>query len=108
MSKLTQFYKTCGVHGKIMEHNSLGKFSMGGPKKLVTLGKEHESSLVIAKSVQKRDELKNMSLYLLPALNKASSNKENQCLKNKESWMTTEFLGRSSKFKITNFSMTFN
>ena len=40
---------------------------------------EHEALLVLAKSFEKRDELRDEESYLLPALSKEDARKENLC-----------------------------
>ena len=42
---------------------------------------EHDARLVLPKSFEKRDELRDQENYLLPALSKEDARKENLCLK---------------------------
>ena len=58
---------------------------------------------MLAKSFEKRDELRDEEIYLLPALSKEDARKENICLKRR-----TELLNEGNpkeKIKIRNFEL---
>ena len=48
---------------------------------LITLATEHGTRLGLAKSFEKRDELRDEEIDLLPALSKEDARKEKLCLK---------------------------
>ena len=95
-----------GVKPKIIELKRLGKFDRNRmkPKKLlVTVPSEHEARLVLAKSREKREQLVEKEVYLLPALTKESAIKENEILK-KRRQLLDEGVPRK-KLKIRNLEL---
>ena len=82
--KVHEVLKNLGGKPQIEEIKRLGKFSKERIKSrtlLITLSTEHEARLVLAKSFEKRDELRDEEIYLLSALSKEDARKENLCLK---------------------------
>ena len=75
---------TIGVNPKIVQFKRLGTFNKERKKPrtlLVTLENPAAVNLVIAKSTEKRDEMKETNIFLSRALYKEDSIKENLCLK---------------------------
>ena len=70
---------------------------------VITLSKEHEARLVLAKSFEKRDELRDEEIYLLPALSKEDARKENICLKRRRELLNEG--NPKEKIKIRNFEL---
>ena len=70
---------------------------------LITLSTEHEARLVLAKSFEKRDELRDEEIYLLPALSKEDARKENLCLKRRRKLLDEGV--PKEKIKIRNFEL---
>ena len=70
---------------------------------MITLSTEHEARLVLAKSFEKRDELRDEETYLLPALSKENARKENLCLKRRRELLDEGV--PKEKIKIRNFEL---
>ena len=104
--KVHEVLNKLGVRPQIEKIKRLGKFSKERIKSrtfVITLSKEHEARLVLAKSFEKRDELRDEEIYLLPALSKEDARKENICLKRR-----TELLNEGNpkeKIKIRIFEL---
>ena len=82
-----------GVKPQIEEIKVLGKFSKERIKSrtlLITLSTEHEARLVLAKSFEKRNELRDEENYLRPALSKEDARKENLCPKRRRELLDEE------------------
>ena len=95
---------TIGVKPKIVQFKRLGTFNKERKKPrtfLVTLENPAAVNLVIAKSTEKRDEMKEMNIILKRALSKKDSIKENLCLKPRRE-MLEEGVPRE-KLEIRNF-----
>ena len=59
--------------------------------------------MVLAKSFEKRDELRDEEIYLLPALSKEDARKENICLKRRRELLNEG--NPKEKIKIRNFEL---
>ena len=82
--KLEEILGTIGVKPKIVQFKRLGTFNKERKKPrtlLVTLENPAAVNLVIAKSTEKRDEMKEMNIFLSRALSEEDSIKDNLCLK---------------------------
>ena len=82
--KLEEILGIIAVKSKIVQFKRLETFNKERkkPRKLlVTLENPAAVNLVIAKSTEKRDEMKKMNIFLSRALSKEDSIKENLCLK---------------------------
>ena len=102
--KVYEVLKKLGVKPQIEEIKRLGKISKERIKSrtlLITLSTEHEARLVLAKSFEKRDELRDEEIYLLPALSKEDARKETLCLKRE---ILDEGVPKE-KIKIRNFEL---
>ncbi len=79
---------TLGVKPQVTELKRLGKFDNPNRSKprtlMVTLANEHEVRLVLAKSREKREELSEKNSFILPALSKEDSIKENLLLRKRK------------------------
>ena len=88
------------------ELRRLGKFDKdrGKPRTLlVTFNTEHEARLVLAKSFEKRTELKEQKIFLMPMLSKEDAQKENLCLKKRRGLINNGVL--PEKLKIRNLEL---
>ena len=104
--KVHEVLKKLGVKPQIEEIKRLGKFSKERIKSrtlLITLSTEHEARLVLAKSFEKRDELRDEEIYLLPASSKEDARKENLCLKRRRELLDEGV--PKEKIKIRNFEL---
>ena len=104
--KLHEVLNKLGVKPQIEEIKRLGKFSKERIKSrtlLITLSTEHEARLFLAKSFEKRDELRDEEIYLLPALSKEDARKENLCLKRRRELLDEGV--PKEKIKIKNFEL---
>ena len=82
--KLEKILENIGDKPKIVQYKRLGTFNKESTKPrtlLVTLENPAAVNLVIAKSTEKRDEMKEMNIFLSRALSKEDSIQENLCLK---------------------------
>ena len=103
---LEEFLGTIGVNPKIVQFKSIGTFNKEGKKPrtlLVTLENPAAVNLVIAKNTEKRDEMKEMNIFLSRALSKEDSIKENLCLKRRRE-MLEEGVPRE-KLEIRNIEL---
>ena len=101
--KLEEILGTIGVKPKIVQFKRLGTFNKERKKPrilLVTLENPAAVNLVIAKITEKRDEMKEMNIFLSRALSKEGYIKENLCLKRRRE-MLEEGVPRE-KLKIRN------
>ena len=100
---------TIGVKPKIVQFKSLGTFNKERKKPrtlLVTLENPAAVNLVIAKSTEKRDKMKEMNIFLSHALSKEDSIKENLCLKRRRKMLEEGVPREKLKKKETlSFSM---
>ena len=104
--KVTDLLNTIGVDTKVKELRRLGKFDKdrGKPRTLlVTFNTEHEARLVLAKSFEKRTELKEQKIFLMPMLSKEDAQKENLCLKKRRELINNGVL--PEKLKIRNLEL---
>ena len=104
--KLEDILGTIGVKPKIVQFKRLGTFNKERKKPrtlLVTLENPAAVNLVIAKSTGKRDEMKEMNIFLSRALSKEDSIKENLCLKRRRE-MLEEGVPRE-QLKIRNLEL---
>ena len=104
--KVHEVLNKLGVKPQIEEIQRLGKFSKERSKSRtlkITLSTEHEARLVLAKSFEKRDELRDEEIYLLPALSKEDARKENLCLKRRRELLDEGV--PKKKIKIRNFQL---
>ena len=104
--KIEEILGTIGVKPKIVQFKRLGTFNKEGkkPRTLpVTLENPAAVILVIAKSTEKRDEMKEMNIFLSRALSKEDSIKENLCLQRSRE-MLEEGVPRE-KLKIRNLEL---
>ena len=84
----------------------LGKFDKDRKKSrtvLVTFNTEHEARLVLAKSFEKRTELKDENIFLMPMLSREDALKENLCLKKRRELINNGI--SPDKLKIRNFEL---
>ena len=104
--KLEEILGTIGVKPKIVQFKRLRTFNKERKKPrtfLVTLENPAAVILVIAKSAEKRDEMKEMNIFLSRALSKEDFIKENLCLKRSRE-MLEEGVTRE-KLKIRNLEL---
>ena len=104
--KLEEILETIGVKPKIVRFKRLGTFNKEKKKPrtlLITLENPAAINLMIAKSTEKRDEMKEMNIFLSRALCKEDSIKENLCLKRRRE-MLEEGVPRE-KLKIRNLEL---
>ena len=104
--KLQEILRTIWVKPKIVQCKRLETFNKERKKPrtlLVTLEDPAAVNLVIAKSTEKRDEMKEMNTFLSRALCKEDSIKENLCLKRRRE-MLEEGVPRQ-KLKIRNLEL---
>ena len=69
----------------------------------MTLSNEYDKKLVFAKSREKRSELSDKNLFLMPALTADESRKENLCLKKRRELLdegVEKFLLKIRNFKL--------
>ena len=82
--KFNEILTKTGVETKVKELRRLGKFDKDRKKSrtvLVTFNTEHEARLVLAKSYEKRTELQDENIFLMPMMSREDALKENLCLK---------------------------
>ena len=104
--KLEEILGTIGVKPKIVQFKRLGTFNKERKKPrtlLVTLENSAAVILVIAKSTEKRDKMKEMNIFLSRALSKEDSIKENLCLKRRRE-MLEEGVPREKR-KVRNLEL---
>ena len=98
--------KFLGVEPQNTEMRKLGKFNKDRTKPhtlLVTLSNEYDRKLVFAKNREKRSELSDKNVFLMPALTADESGKENLCLKKRRELLdegVEKFLLRIRNFKL--------
>ena len=81
--KLKDVFNTLGVTSQIFNVKRLGKFDSSRSKLrtiMVEVSNEWEKRTILAKSIEKRTELMNKNIYILPALSREEAFKENACL----------------------------
>ena len=104
--KVNEVLKCLGVNPQVFEMNRLGKFNKDRTKPrtlLVTLATSHEVRLVLAKSVERRNELKLQNVFISQALSKDEAIKESLCLKKRRE-LLEEGVPRE-KLTIRNFEL---
>ena len=104
--KVNEILTKIGVDTKVKELRRLGKFDKDRKKSrtvLVTFNTEHESRLVLAKSFEKRTELKDENIFLMPMLSREDALKENLCLKKRRELINNGI--PPDKLKIRNFEL---
>ena len=104
--KLKDVFNTLGVTSLIVNVKRLGKFDNSRSKPrtiIVEVSNECEKRAIFAKSIEKRTELKNKNVYILPALTREEAFKENACL-NKRRELIETGVARSA-LKIKNFEL---
>ena len=104
--KVHEVLNKLGVKPQIEEIKRLGKYSKERIKSktlIITLSTEHEEGLVLAKSFEKRDALRDEKIYLLPALSKEDAMKENLCLKRRRELLDEG--APKEKIKIRKFEL---
>ena len=104
--KVNEVLKCLGVNPQVFEMKRLGKFNKDRTKPrtlLVTLATSHEVRLVLAKSVERRNELKSQNVFISQALSKDEAIKESLCLEKRRE-LLEEGVPRE-KLKIRNFEL---
>ena len=103
---VTHILKTIGVEAEIFNLRRLGKFQKERPKPravLVTLPSATAVNLVMAKSLERRPELKDMNVFVSRALSIEDSRKENISLKRRKELIEQGV--ERDKLKIRNFTL---
>ena len=104
--KLKDVFNTLGVTSPIVNVKRLGKFDNSRSKPrtiMVEVSNEWEKRTIFAKSIEKRTELMNKNIYILPALTREEAFEENACLKKRRESIETG-VARSA-LKIRNFEL---
>ena len=104
--KVNEILTKIGVDTKVKELRRLEKFDKDRKKSrtvLVTFNTEHEARLVLAKSFEKRTELKDENIFLMPMLSREDALKENLCLKKRRELINNGI--PPDKLKIRNFEL---
>ena len=104
--KINEILTKIGVDTKVKELRRLGKFDKDRRKSrtvLVTFNTEHEARLVLEKSYERRTELKDENIFLMPMLSREDALKENLCLKKRRELINNGI--PPDKPKIRNFEL---
>ena len=102
--KLKDVFKTLGVTSPIVNVKRPGKFNISRSKPntvMIEVSNDWEKGTIFAKSIEKRTELMNKNIYILPALTREEA--FNACLKKRREIKEIGFA--RSALKIRNFEL---
>ena len=95
-----------GVDVKIERLQRLGRFDNERPTPgnvIVTLSNDWDVRIVLAKSAENRQRMKEMGIHILPALSAEDAKRENMCLKKRRELLNNGIF--PSQLKIRNFEL---
>ena len=103
---IKEIFEKLRVNANVENVHRLGKFSESRSKPrvtMVTLSSEWHAKLILAKSAEMWDDLKNLGFFILPTLSYEDSKKENLCLQKRRELINANV--PPSSLKIRNFQL---